>query len=135
MTPLAPLITGFLRDYMPRQRGYSPQTCETYALSFKLLFAFAAERARIRPSPDDLASWLRDAVDGELASFTSGLQSDGAAVRAAIVEPWSNGQTEGQITKLKLVKRRSVQDLAVGRAAFPTNGRGSSELKISSMHS
>jgi len=50
MTPLAPLITGFLRDYMPRQRGYSPQTCETYALSFKLLFAFAAERARIRPS-------------------------------------------------------------------------------------
>jgi hypothetical protein len=29
MTPLAPLITSFLQDYMPRQRGYSPQTCET----------------------------------------------------------------------------------------------------------
>src|SRR5688572_21719173 len=29
-----------------------------------------------------------------------------AAVRAAIAEPWSNGQTEGQITKLKLVKRQ-----------------------------
>ena len=56
--------------------------------------------------PDDLASWLRDAVDSELASFASGLQSDEAAVRAAIVEPWSNGQTEGQITKLKLVKRQ-----------------------------
>jgi transposase len=27
-------------------------------------------------------------------------------VRAAIVLPWSNGQTEGQITKLKLVKRQ-----------------------------
>ena len=26
--------------------------------------------------------------------------------RAALTEPWSNGQTEGQITKLKLVKRR-----------------------------
>ena len=38
MTPLAPLITRFLRDYMPRQRGYSPQSCETYAISFKLLF-------------------------------------------------------------------------------------------------
>jgi transposase len=25
---------------------------------------------------------------------------------AAIEEPWSNGQTEGQITKLKLVKRQ-----------------------------
>jgi transposase len=31
---------------------------------------------------------------------------DKAAVRAAITEPWSNGQVEGPITKLKLVKRR-----------------------------
>ena len=31
---------------------------------------------------------------------------DGSAVRAAISLPWSNGQTEGQITKLKLVKRQ-----------------------------
>ena len=29
-----------------------------------------------------------------------------SAVGAAITEPWSNGQTEGQITKLKLVKRQ-----------------------------
>lgn len=28
------------------------------------------------------------------------------AVRAAIVSLWSNGQTEGQIPKLKLVKRQ-----------------------------
>ena len=27
-------------------------------------------------------------------------------MRAAIVSPWSNGQTKGQITKLKLVKRQ-----------------------------
>jgi len=27
-------------------------------------------------------------------------------VHAAITEPWSNGQVEGQITKLKLVKRQ-----------------------------
>ncbi len=50
MTKLAPLITGFLRDYMPRQRGYSPQSCETYAFSFKLLFNFAARRLGTRPS-------------------------------------------------------------------------------------
>jgi transposase len=30
---------------------------------------------------------------------------DRAAVAAALTEPWSNGQTEGQITHLKLVKR------------------------------
>jgi integrase/recombinase XerD len=50
MTPLAPLITSFLRDYMPRQRGYSPLTCETYAVSFKLLLEYAATRTRTRPS-------------------------------------------------------------------------------------
>ena len=27
------------------------------------------------------------------------------AVRNAITEPWSNGQTEGQINKLKMLKR------------------------------
>ena len=55
---------------------------------------------------DDLPPWLRDAVSSELASFACGVEDDEAAVRAAIVEPWSNGQTEGQVTKLKLVKRQ-----------------------------
>jgi site-specific recombinase XerD len=50
MTRLAPLITDFLRDYMPCQRGYSPFSCETYAYSFKLLFAFAAKRTGTKPS-------------------------------------------------------------------------------------
>ncbi len=40
-----------------------------------------------------------------IASFVNGVAKDIRAVRAAIVSPWSNGQTEGQITKLKLVKR------------------------------
>ena len=35
---------------MPCQRGYSPQSCETYAFSFKLLFDFAAKRLCTRPS-------------------------------------------------------------------------------------
>jgi integrase/recombinase XerD len=50
MTPLAPLITSFLRDYMPRQRGYSRQTCETYAVSYRLLLEYAAARTGTRPS-------------------------------------------------------------------------------------
>lgn len=53
-----------------------------------------------------LASWLIDASAGRLASFGKGVVADLAAVRAALTEPWSNGQTEGQITKLKLVKRQ-----------------------------
>jgi integrase/recombinase XerD len=50
MTLLAPLITGFLRDYMPRQRGYSSHSCDAYAYSFRLLFTYAAKRLRTKPS-------------------------------------------------------------------------------------
>ncbi|MVM35646.1 hypothetical protein GO755_36860 [Spirosoma sp. HMF4905] len=34
------------------------------------------------------------------------LQQDYAAVRAALATEWSNGQTEGQVTRLKLIKRQ-----------------------------
>lgn len=50
MTPLAPVITQFLRDYLPRQRGFSPHSSETYAIAFKLLFLFAEKRTGTRPS-------------------------------------------------------------------------------------
>ena len=54
----------------------------------------------------DLDAWLTDAGTSLLASFAAGITKGKAAVRAAIVEPWSNGQTEGQINKLKMVKRQ-----------------------------
>lgn len=55
---------------------------------------------------NDLDPWISDANPSLLASFARGVAKDKAAVLAAITEPWSNGQTEGQITKLKLVKRQ-----------------------------
>ena len=53
-----------------------------------------------------MTPWLERAADSLVASFGDGVKRDEAAVRAAITSPWSNGQTEGQITKLKLVKRQ-----------------------------
>ena len=50
MTPIAPLITSFLREHMPSEQGCSPHTCETYAHAFKLLFGFASKRLGIKPS-------------------------------------------------------------------------------------
>ena len=50
MTPIAPLITSFLRTNMPIERGYSPNTCEAYAYTFRLLFLFASTRLQKRPS-------------------------------------------------------------------------------------
>jgi transposase len=54
----------------------------------------------------DLHSWIADAGASLIASFAKGIDKDVAAVRAAIATSWSNGQTEGQITKLKMVKRQ-----------------------------
>jgi hypothetical protein len=54
----------------------------------------------------DLVPWIAAASQSLIASFASGITKDIAAVHAALVQPWSNGQTEGQITKLKLVKRQ-----------------------------
>jgi transposase len=53
-----------------------------------------------------LPAWLSAAMNGELASFARGLRADESAVTAALREPWSNGQTEGQINKLKTLKRQ-----------------------------
>jgi len=50
MTPLAPHLTAFLRDRLPRERGASPHTCDAYAYAFKLLLTFAAKRLKIQPS-------------------------------------------------------------------------------------
>lgn len=57
-------------------------------------------------APDRLEGWLMRAGTGLVASFARGVGQDRAAVLAAITLPWSNGQTDGQITKLKLVKRQ-----------------------------
>jgi len=50
MTPLAPHLTAFLRDRLPRDRGASPHTCEAYAYAYQLLISFAANRLKTQPS-------------------------------------------------------------------------------------
>jgi len=67
----------------------------------------AAFQAMVRKrSLADLEPWLERARSSLVASFANGVVRDRAAVSAAITSSWSNGQTEGQITKLKLVKRQ-----------------------------
>ena len=55
-----------------------------------------------------LAAWLKDAQQSGLYAmqrFARTLRRDIDAVRNAITEHWSNGQTEGQINRLKTLKR------------------------------
>lgn len=79
-------------------------TSAPLALARDLALRFAAI-VRERKA-DDLDRWLADAAESEMRSFADGLRQDEAAVRAALELPWSNGQTEGQITRLKLIKRQ-----------------------------
>lgn len=60
--------------------------------------------------------WLSDCLSSEivdLVSFAQGLQRDQAAVEAGIGSRLSNGQTEGRVNKLKLIKRQLY-----GRGSF-----------------
>ena len=74
-----------------------------------------------------LASWLTAAQTSalpELQGFALGIRQDRAAVEAGITEPWSQGQTEGQVNRLKEIKRtmygRANFDLLRLRVLHPT---------------
>jgi transposase len=63
-----------------------------------------------------LDPWIEQALDSavpELGSFVGGIRRDQSAVFAALTYSWSQGQTEGQIHRLKLLKRQSY-----GQAGF-----------------
>lgn len=67
-------------------------------------------------SAGEVSGWL-DATAGsgvaEFESLAAGLRRDGEAVAAGLSSEWSNGQTEGQINRLKVIKRQMY-----GRANF-----------------
>jgi transposase len=59
--------------------------------------------------PERLDAWLTRARGGSLPAFrgfAARLGTDEAAVRAAATLPWSTGQVEGQINRLKMIKRQ-----------------------------
>ncbi len=63
-----------------------------------------------------LRTWMTRAQQskiGSLARFAMGLEKDFSAVAAAVETDWSNGQVEGQINRLKMLKRQMY-----GRAGF-----------------
>ena len=64
---------------------------------------------------DFLEQWLAKAegLGAKWKNFAKGLRQDGAAVKAALTSDWSNGQTEGQVNRLKFLKRQMF-----GRANF-----------------
>ena len=63
-----------------------------------------------------LEDWIEKTLiigRSQLKTFVRGLRSDIDAVRNAIITNWSNGQVEGQVNRLKSIKRQMY-----GRAGF-----------------
>jgi len=57
----------------------------------------------------ELDAWLAEAGKcgvPTMETFAAGLKQDADAIRAALTTPWSNGQTKGQVNRLKTIKRQ-----------------------------
>ena len=70
-------------------------------------------RHRLVEKLDDWLTQSNNLGVYQLQTFVKGLKQDYDAVRAALTFAWSNGQTEGQVNRLKFIKRQMY-----GRAKF-----------------
>ena len=96
----------FIRKYL--RQSNDVQKMLEFTISFKETFQ--------KRKPKQLAAWLEKSLHSGLTAlqtFAEGIKQDYNAVVASLRLPWSNGQTEGQVTKLKLIKRQMY-----GRANF-----------------
>jgi len=98
-----PLAAGEGPAFLDRVRGHLP--------GLDAALEVAAEFARMirRSAANTLAEWVAKATTSgvpELARFAAGLQTDEAAVIAALTTRWSNGPAEGQVGRLKAIKRQ-----------------------------
>jgi transposase len=96
---------------------YLDQLCQqdaSIARAHALIQAFLAITRERRG--EALEAWMTEAMHSgidELARFARGLQDDLSAITSGLTLEWSNGVTEGQIHRLKLLKRQGY-----GRAGF-----------------
>ena len=77
----------------------------------KLAYTLAQEFRKMlkERQAEQLPDWLKRAKASqipELKSFALGISRDYAAVSAAVSQPWSNGVVEGNINRLKYLKRQ-----------------------------
>jgi transposase len=119
--PVPPIAASYLclkpRALMTRQELATTTELKRAAPAFATIRQLAMRFRGILHGrdPDKLESWLDDAHRSGLYGlrrFAYTIRNDLAAVRNAITERWSNGQTEGQINRLKTLKRQMY-----GRAA------------------
>jgi transposase len=97
--------------YVDQLTQAEPVIAQAYTLSQAFL-ALVRERRGA-----DLEAWITEvSASGiaALARFAQGLQEDLTAITAGLTLPWSNGPVEGQINRLKLLKRQGYGRAGVG---------------------
>ncbi len=120
--PFSPRQTHWLLvrpvdDLKATERAYREALCQesaTIATAQRLIVEFG--RLIRTHARADLDPWLAEAAHSripELVSFVRGVRRDYDAVAAALVSPHSQGQVEGHVNRIKLLKRQSF-----GRASF-----------------
>ncbi len=95
------------RRFLDRLRVEAPDLAKSVAVA--TLFADLVRRR----SGESLEAWFAAAAATPLAKFAAGLARDRDALPGAITTPWSTSPVEGQIGKLKMLKRTMF-----GRAGF-----------------
>ena len=103
-------LTDDERGYLARLHVACPQAA--VVADFVAQFAAVLREHDV----DGLYAWLRRAEESgiaEMQAIARGLWLDRDAVEAAVATSWSNGQTEGQVNRLKTTKRAMY-----GRAKF-----------------
>jgi Transposase len=110
----------------PTRAGQPRANARSPAPSFAAMRALAMRfRGMMRSGKmDGLDAWIRDAAGSGIYGmrvFARGLRKDLAAVQNALTTKWSNGQVEGQINRLKTLKRAMYGRISVEvlRARLP----------------
>ncbi len=111
------LLLRPLEDLNDDERAYREALCQasaTIATAQRLVSDFG--RIIRTRALTELDAWLAEARRShipELVSFVRGVHRDDAAVAAALTSPFSQGQVEGHVNRIKMLKRQMY-----GRASF-----------------
>lgn len=114
MHAVPPIVAAALcikpRGQLSEAQAAKVDTLKATSTEFATMRQLATRFRGLLRSDDEepLEAWLNDAARSGIhciRQFPATLRQDLAAIRNAIREPWSNGKTEGQINRLKMLKR------------------------------
>lgn len=100
---VSPKPDGHAARVLAALRARNPAVHAVIAVAEELIDMIRKRRAT------PLTEWAAQATasgDPDLKNLAASFLSDGAAIQAALTEPWSNGPVEGQVNRLKTIKRQ-----------------------------